>query len=383
MYLEEKSSRVKLSWGVRFTIAVAGSGIVLSWQYGWIHGMHLPAVSPATPGGVILLSALVLLYSALCITFPLWALSLLARKLTKAGRWGSTVASLLLLSYIAWILNSLSKGWLGAHHSGSLRWLFLIAPIAAILLYPLPIMWMKRKAIAAAGLGDYDEALRISRRWLRTETYGRKFQGWIMLAAGRYSDALELLKDSAFDEMGHPLLKSQYLYYYATALMSQEKYSEAQPLLEAAVLASQKKGDYLRFSLAECLLSQNKEASRALDLVEQVRVNLSGKSHSNSHSNPHRLRLAQCNAIGAWALAACGRQEEAETRLQEAFAESDSFSKEEIAGLLNSKGSSLQALGDSERSSAAFQQTLAVFPHGSIAMFARRELAKLSENAHR
>jgi tetratricopeptide (TPR) repeat protein len=157
-----------------------------------------------------------------------------------------------------------------------------------------------------------------------------------------------------------------------------EEYSVAQPLLDAAVLASQKSGDYLRFSLAECLLSQNKEADRALDLVEQVRVNLNSKSHSKQD----RLRLAQCNAISAWALAACGRREEAETRLQEAFAESDCFSKDDLAGLLNSKGSAWQALGDSERSRAAFQRALAVFPYGSIAVFARSELAKLSETVH-
>jgi tetratricopeptide (TPR) repeat protein len=233
---------------------------------------------------------------------------------------------------------------------------------------------MKRKAVALATQGDYDGALRISRKWLRSETYGRKFQGWIMLAAGRYSEALELLKDSVCDEKGRPLLKSQYFYYYAIALMSEEKYSEAQPLLEAAVLASQKGGDYLRFSLAECLLSQDREPARALDLVEQVRGDL------NSHSKQDRLRLAQCNAIGAWALAACGRREEAETRLQEAFVESDSFNKDDLAELLNSKGSALQALGDSERSRAAFQQALAVFPYGSISVFARRELAKLGEN---
>lgn len=116
-----------------------------------------------------------------------------------------------------------------------------------------------------------------------------------------------------------------------------------------------------------------------MDLVEQVRVNLNSKSHSKQD----RLRLARCNAISAWALAACGRREEAETRLQEAFVESNSFSKDDLAGLLNSKGSALQALGDSERSRAAFQQALAVFPYGSITIFARRELAKLSENVHK
>lgn len=296
--------------------------------------------------------------------------------LIRSGKRANVLPFVLLLSFSVWILNSLSKDWFGPHHGGSLGWVFLATLIAGILLYPLPIMWMKRQAVASATVGDYDKALRISRKWLCTETYGRKFQGWIMLVAGRYTEALELLKDSAFDEKGRPLLKSQYLYYYAIALMSEEKYSEAQSLLESAILASQKGEDYLRFSLAECLLSQNKEANRALDLVGQVKVNL----NRNSHSKCDRLRLAQCNAIGAWALAACGRREEAETRLQEAFAESDSFGKDELAGLLNSKGSVWQALGDSERSRAAFQQALAVFPYGSIAMFARRELAKLGEN---
>jgi tetratricopeptide (TPR) repeat protein len=237
---------------------------------------------------------------------------------------------------------------------------------------------MKRKAVAAATAGDYDEALRISKKWLRTETYGRKFQGWIMLVAGRYSEALALLKDSAFDDKGHPLLKSEYFYYYVLALLSEEKYSEAEPLLEAAVLASQS-GNHLRFSLAECLLSQNKEATRALELVAQVRSNLNRKSLSKQDC----LSLAQCSAIGAWASAACGRREEAEMELQEAFVESDSFNRDDLAGLLNSKGSALKALGENDRSRTAFQQALVVFPHGSLAVFARRELAKLGQPVHK
>lgn len=150
----------------------------------------------------------------------------------------------------------------------------MAAFIGAILLSPLPIMRMKHKAIGSATLGDYDEALRISRKWLRGETYGPKFQGWIMLMAGRYSEALELLKYAAFDEKGHPLPKSLYLYYYAIALMGEERYSEAQTLLEAAVIVPQNNEDGLRFILAECLLSQHEKPDRALDLVEEVRAKL-------------------------------------------------------------------------------------------------------------
>jgi tetratricopeptide (TPR) repeat protein len=237
---------------------------------------------------------------------------------------------------------------------------------------------MRRKADALAMRGDYDGALQISRTWLRSKVYGRPFQGQIMLQAGRYSEALELLKDSAFDEKGRPLLKSLHLYFYAMALMGQGEYPEAQRLLEAAVLVPQKMEDYFRFTLAECLLSQNKEANRALDLVEQVIANLKRKSQSKQDC----IFLAQCMAVHALALASCGRREEAEARLENAFAESNSLGKDDLAGLLNLKGATWQALGDSEMARAAFHQTLVLFPYGSIAMLARRKLATLEENLH-
>lgn len=299
--------------------------------------------------------------------------------ISNSGKSRTILPFLLLLTVSVWVLNSLSKGWFGPQSGGALGWILLAAFVTGILLYPIPIMRMKQKAIAAATLGDYEEALRISRKWLGTATYGPKFQGWIMLAAGRYSEALKLLKEGAFDEKGRPLLNSQYLHYYAIALMSEERYSEAQRLLEEAVVACQKNGDYLRFSLAECLLSQNKEAERALRLVDEGRARLTKKGHSKSGS----LVLAQCNVIRAWALAGCGRREEANTALEEAFAESESFSKDDLAGLLNSKGSACQALGDSERARKAFQESLAVFPHGSHSVDARTGLAELGEHVHK
>ncbi len=199
-----------------------------------------------------------------------------------------------------------------------------------------------------------------------------------MLQAGRYSEALELLKDSAFDEKGRPQLKSLHLYFYAVALLSEEKYSEAQLLLEAAVLVPQKIEGYFRFSLADCLLSQNKEAGRACELVEQVMAKLKRKTQSAQE----RIFLAQCMAVHAWALASCQRREEAKAGLQDAFTESSSMGKDDLAGLLHLKGVTLQALGDNETARAAFEQALALFPYGSIAMLARRALAKLGENVH-
>jgi len=199
-----------------------------------------------------------------------------------------------------------------------------------------------------------------------------------MSQAGRYGEALELLKDSAFDLKGRPLLKSLHLYFYAITLMNESRYSDAQELLEAAVLVPQKTQEYFRFSLAECLLSQNKEAPRACGLVEQVVADLKKKTQSQQN----RMFLAQCMAVHAWALASCERGEEAEARLEDAFAGSDSLAKDDLAGLLHLKGATRLALGDSELARAAFEQALALFPYGTIAIQARREIAKLSRDVH-
>jgi hypothetical protein len=371
---DKNASWLPLSWGVRFAIAVTGSVVAWLWQIRWINEVPFPA----GPRGAILLAVPGFLFSLMSIIFPLWTLLLLTKVLTRTRKWGDILSSVLLLSFSVWIGNSLLRDWFGPQHGGSLRWLLLIAFIAAILLYPLPIMRMKRKAVALATVGDYDGALRISRRWLRSKVYGRPFRGWIMLQAGRFGEALELLRDAAFDEKGRPLLKSQHLYFYALSLMNEERYPEAQGLLEAAVLLPQKMEDYFRFSLAECLLSQSKEANRALELVEQVTANLKRKSQSKQD----RTFLAQCMAVNALALASCGRREEAETRLENAFTESNSFRKDELAGLLNLKGETWQALGDSSMARAAFRQALSLFPYGGIAMLARRKLATLEENLH-
>jgi len=371
---EKGVSWLHLTWGVRFTIAMTGSIVAWWCQIHWVNGIHSPAVS--TLGGVILWAAPFMLCSALSILLPLWALLLLTQALSRSGKLGSILSSVLLLSFSLWIMNSLFKDWFGAQHGGSLRPLFLIVFVAGILLYPLPIMHMKRKAVRLATLGDYEGAMRISRRWLRSKVYGRPFQGWIALQAGRFNEALELLKDSAFDAKGRPALKSQHLYFYVIALMSEEKYSEAQRLLEAALLLPQKTEDYLRFSLADCLLSQKTDAPRARDLVEKVIAALRGKAQSEQS----RIFLAQCLALSAWALASCGNRKDAEARLDDAFAVSNSLGKDDLAGLLHLKGVTWLALGDSEKARSAFQQALEVFPHGGIALQARRELTKLGQN---
>ena len=253
------------------------------------------------------------------VRLPLWRDSHPVRRervrermaVTQSGKWGNILPFALLVSFAVWILNSVSQDWFGTQFRGSLGWVCLAVLIAGILLYPLPIMWMKRKAIALATLGDYDEALRISRKWLRAKTYGPKFQGWIMLAAGRYSEALGLLKDSAFDEKGQPLLLR------ANTSITMRWHSCARKSIPRRSLSlrqrflRRKRRIFIYVSVWPISLLKTRKPTGPLDLVEQVRGNQT-KSPTETESpsigtmqRDPRLRLA------AWSL--CQRRGEAQT----------------------------------------------------------------------
>lgn len=103
----------------------------------------------------------------------------------RASDWRSNLPLLMLFLFV-WI----TKNWIGALHSRSHVWILL----AIVLLFPLPFMQLRRRAVRLATGGDYDGALRINRLWLPSLVYGRPFQGWIMLQAGRFSEARELLR---------------------------------------------------------------------------------------------------------------------------------------------------------------------------------------------
>jgi tetratricopeptide (TPR) repeat protein len=295
--------------------------------------------------------------------------------LKRLGKFGNVLSIFLAVPFSVYVWNALLSDWFGSGRGGLAPWLIGIVPIAAILLYPLPIMRMKREAVALVGEGDYEGALRISRRWLRSKPYGRPFQGWILLEAGQYSEGQELLKDSAFDEKGMPRLTNVNLFFYAAALLNQGKNAEAQVLLEAAIGVPQKE-DYFHSCLAECLLTQNKETNRACEILDSVTKAL------KKRPNPDQVRafLSQCIALHAWALASCGRMAEASVRLQDAFEQSCELKKKELAELMHLKGVVCLTLGDREGAKASFRETLALFPHGSTGVLARKRLEGMGED---
>ena len=316
-----------------------------------------------------------LLLQAINILLTVWAVYLFFRALGHLGNFGTVLTALMVIPISIFIWNALLSDWLGPRFSGPLKMLLWFAPIAAILLFPFPIMAMKRKAVALAMRGDYEGALSIGRNWLRSDVYGRKFQGWVMLEAGRYSEALALLRPVAFDSKGRPQTKNISLYFYAIALMNEDKEAEAQQLLETAVSVPQKT-DYFSFALADCLLSHKKEVPRAREIIEQILAKLRLKQ------NPAGQRefFVQCTAVHAWALASCGRHEEAEARLREVSDESIGFKARDKAGLWHLAGVTWQVLGDRENARAAFQTALTLHPFGDNALRARKKLSDMDVN---
>ncbi len=367
--------KIRFTWGIRLVIAAAGAAVSWWWSLYWLN--HANFLGASTPSKRIIQTSPLILGQLIALVFTVWAIVLFFDGLRRSGKVGTLVGLFFGLSFTALVSHALLSDWFKHANGNFLHWLFWVGPVAVILLYPLPIMRMKRRAMNLATQGDYEGALRISKLWLRSKVYGRPFRGWIMLQAGRYTEALDLLREGAFDDKGRPLLTSAnfYLYFYVLTLMGLERYVEAQELLEAATRVGQKRG-YYKFSLAECLLSQGKDPDRARELIEQVISNLKKPSASKEP-----VSMAHCVALRAWALASDGHSREAESILEEAFSESATFGKDDLAGLIELKGCTCLALGDKQKAREAFQQALALFPYGSIAKFAQKKLSELDETA--
>jgi hypothetical protein len=360
---------LNLHWGVRLTIAVTGAVVCFWLPFILANGLSLSDAQ--TLNERLWQMAPVFLLQVIGLLFLVWTVKLVMEMSNRSGKLGNLVAILLMFSFSVFILNSLLTDWSGPEGSGLLRWLFWIAATSLFLFVGLAMFRLRRWVVGLAMKGDYDRALRISRKLSWLSGYGRPFQGQILLRAGRYSEARACLKPSAFDEKGRPRLTNPDLYFYAVALMNEDRDAEAQALLEAAIQVPQKM-DYFRIALADCLLSQNKDASRACELVEQVMANMKKKGRI-----AQQRTIVGCIAVHAWALACCGRREESEAQLQEALSGSKGFEAREVAALKTVAGVTWQTLGDLERARAAFQEAAKLYPHGDVGLRARRKLAEL------
>jgi tetratricopeptide (TPR) repeat protein len=209
-------------------------------------------------------------------------------------------------------------------------------------------------------------------KWEAHHGHGPALRACLLIEAGRCTEARDLLKPLAFDENGQPRLTSMELFHYAAALSQSGERVAAQELLEAAIQTPQEKGHFHE-GLAKCLLLQNKEPDRARELIEQVMATWGEKL-----SPEERLsRPPYWIALHAWALARCGRREEAEARVQEALAKASALTERDQAGARLYAGRTWLALGDEEKARAAWKEVESIYPQGSVGLSARKELEKL------
>lgn len=214
----------------------------------------------------------------------------------------------------------------------------------ALQFYPRAIVWLRRWTYRLARRGKYDMALRLNRMWRYFPLYGNSLEGSILFSAGRYSDVLAFLKPLAFDEDGKPRLTSTALYTYALALVNSEHEAEAEVLLEAAVRVRQKPAT-MQVALATCLLTQNKEPERACKLMEQALAAPQSRISAYSQRADYARRIGRY----AYALAACGRRQEAEARIQEAFNEAAGLNNSDLAGVHYFVGEARRSLSETAK----------------------------------
>jgi tetratricopeptide (TPR) repeat protein len=249
-----------------------------------------------------------------------------------------------------------------------------LAPLVVLLALGAVFSQVKRQVLKLKAQGDFDGALRLDKRFSWIPGYGTSLEGVILFSAGRYHEAQALMKPLAFDRNGQPKLRSMELYIYTLALINDGRAADAQELLDAAVRVPQRAGNF-HVSLATCLLSQNKDEERARELLEQAMSNwpeASGRYEA-------RADLMRRIARYAWALAACGRREDAKAKLQESFAGADGFRDGDMAGLHYFAGETWRVLGDTSKSRAAFKEAMKLSPTGSAGMSAKKGLAKLAD----
>ena len=235
---------------------------------------------------------------------------------------------------------------------------------------------LKRWIYDVGHRGEYERALRLNRWFAWIPGYGSSLEGPILFIAGRYHEARSFLRALAFDAKGQPRLTSVELYTYALALENDGQEAEAQKLLEAAVQVPQRTFG-LHVALATCLLSQKRDAERACELMEQALANEQERASAFGHRADHLRRLGRY----AWALAACGRRTEAETKLQEAFAGAASLKDPDLAGVHYFAGETWRAMGEGRKAREAFQEALRLSPKGSVATSVQKALAKMREEA--
>jgi tetratricopeptide (TPR) repeat protein len=251
------------------------------------------------------------------------------------------------------------------------------AEAAVIPVYLLAVRRIKTRIYHSGHQGSYDKALRMDRFWSVMPFYGASLRGSILFNAGRYREAQAFLKPLAFDAHGNPRLASIELYSYALALVNDNRAAEAEPLLAAASAAAPD-NDSLKVALASCLLTQEKEPERATRLLEEV-VNSPRSSRQGAEGAADEARRI---ARYAWALSACGRRQDAQSRIDQALQLALKLRPDDVAGVQYFVGEAWRVMGENAKARAAYDEAMRLQPTGVISLSVQKALAKIGKPWH-
>jgi hypothetical protein len=275
-----------------------------------------------------------------------------------------------------WIIITIVVIVMISHVPSQVKTIVFFAPIGIFIVGAIALSKLKMWIYGLERQGEFDRAIQMDRRFSRIPGYGTPLEGTLLFNAGRYAEARASIKPYAFDEQGNPKLTGLGIYTYALALENDGMEAEAQKLLEAAVQVPQHTAGF-HVALATCLLTQKKDAQRACELMETALATKDLQSTGYGRNADYARRLGRY----AWALAACGRRQEAEAKLQEAFAGSNELKPRDLAGVHYFAGEAWRSLGEWKKARAAFDETIRLNPDGSGATEAKKALAKMREEA--
>ncbi|MGB6869537.1 MAG: hypothetical protein WA374_04150 [Acidobacteriaceae bacterium] len=252
----------------------------------------------------------------------------------------------------------------------------LRAEVVVIPAYLAVLRRLKMRVFRIGHKGDYDKALRMDRFWSAMPFYGSSLRGMILFNAGRYREAQAFLKPLAFDAYGRPRLSSLELYSYALALVNDNRAAEAQPLLEAAIPAVSDNA-HLKVALASCLLTQEKDPERARCLLEEAMASPRRSGQSSDLRADDARRIARY----AWALSACGRRQEAQSRIDQALQLALSLRPEDAAGVQYFVGEAWRVMGENAKARAAYDEAIRLQPTGVTALSVKKAVAKIENRS--
>lgn len=246
------------------------------------------------------------------------------------------------------------------------------AQIPLLMVYVKAVSFLKMRAYRLGHDGHTERALELERRWRWLPFYGSSLAGSILFNAGRYREAQEFIKPTAFDAEGKPRLGTPEIYTYALALGNDGRLAEAQPLLEASIPVAAKP-DGFRVALATNLLEQGKDPERARALLEEAMATPIAQSTAYGQQADEAKRIARY----AWALASCGRKQEIATQVQAALVHGAGLKDSDLAGIHYFAGEAWKAAGETAKARAAFQESLRLMPDGVTAIASKKGLAEL------